>query len=418
MIVLLSILIVIVFFFLTNNPKFLFKESIHEDARIYHTRHCLVFYPNSAYGRKKAKQIARQEKGDKILDYSLVPYGDYYLVSYSDTYNYLADKQFNEIIIRDINDETKKIFLDYLRYDVKKDKSDLYYSSTFMDETSIENFVFDNLSYKVDKDNLNCYVEKYDINVEVPLRDLEKALGMNFGYEEKTYIKPTYIDTSGNHPIICLTFDDGPQFYYPKNESSSVKIVDALNSYDACGTFFVVGDCLNEESVWSEKEKKEFLSNSISRGNEYGSHTMSHDYLIGLTYEELNNTILGPNEILNKLTNYEMSLYRPTEGEFDYAVTSAQPYPAILWDVDSYDWDLADGNQIFNNLKDIELNNGDIIIFHDLYNSSADAIEKLVPYLLEKGYQLLTVSDMLEGLNINKYDLSYYYNYYPSPYYE
>ena len=64
----LLILIVLSFILLFSNPTFWFKKSIHEDAKKYTTKHCLVFYPNNDYGKKIAKEIAEGVKDDAIYD--------------------------------------------------------------------------------------------------------------------------------------------------------------------------------------------------------------------------------------------------------------------------------------------------------------------------------------------------------------
>lgn len=84
----LSILIILGFLLIFTNTKFWFKKSIHDDAKTYSTKHCLVFYPNSKTGKDMAKTIANENKNDMIFDYSLVPYGDYYLVNYGNGYSY------------------------------------------------------------------------------------------------------------------------------------------------------------------------------------------------------------------------------------------------------------------------------------------------------------------------------------------
>ena len=46
---------------------------------------------------------------------------------------------------------------------------------------------------------------------------------------------------------------------------------------------------------------------------------------------------------------------------------------------------------LVNNIKD-----GDIILFHDSYNSTVRAIEELLPILYSKGYQVMSVSELFE----------------------
>lgn len=419
MIAILSMLVVAGFLFLFTNPSFWFKKSIHEDAKKYATKHCLVFYPNNENGRKLAKQMAKDYEEDTILDYSLIPYGDYYLVSYGNGYEYFVDKEYNSFTIDSITDEGKKIIADYLRYNVKKYQPEKYYDAKFIEESYIDNINFEGATYDVKNENLRCRLVDYDIDILVPLKYMQKEIGMNFGYQDELYIKPTYIDLSPEHPVICLTFDDGPNFWYSPEESSSVSIVNTLYKYDATATFYVVGYMLDERDAWTDYQVYSFLKKSINNGNEYGSHTTGHDDLIDIaTADGITQTIGYPAEFLNDLVDYDVVTYRPPGGLFDDNVLNVQQYPAILWNVDSNDWVLKEPNDIYNEVLKYEYYDGDVVLFHDIYDETAAAIEKIVPALINKGYQLVTVKDMLNYAGIDTGKLQYYYNLNPSPYYE
>ena len=65
----------------------------------------------------------------------------------------------------------------------------------------------------------------------------------------------------------------------------------------------------------------------------------------------------------------------------------------VLWSVDSLDWKLRNTNRVVKRvLKDVE--DGDIILMHDLYPTTADAVERLAPYFVKKGFQLVTLDEM------------------------
>ena len=415
----LSALVIAGFLLLFTNPSFWFRKSIHEDAKKYSTKHCLVFYPDGNYGKEYAKYITKQSKDDRIYDYSLVPYGDYYFVSYGNNLGYFVDHDYNTLEITDISDDGKKIVADYLRYTIKKEQPDKYYNAEFLASTVFEKLDFSNIKYSIDGEYLKCNMPDYDVDIMVPLKYVQKELNMNFGYKDELYVKPVYIDRNPEHPVICLTFDDGPQFWYEPDESSSVKIVDTLYKYDANATFYVVGYCLDERDSWTDFQAYNFFKKSIANGNEYGSHTENHDNLVDFsTAEGVKNSINYPGEFLNDLVGYNMLTYRPPGGVFDDGVLKAQPYPAILWNVDSEDWISRDPDTIYQHVLDSKLVEGDIILFHDIYDETAEAVEKLVPELINEGFQIVTVKDMLAHENIDVGSLSYYYNLNPWPYYE
>lgn len=414
----LLVLVILGFLLIFTNTKFWFKKSIHDDAKTYSTKHCLVFYPNSKTGKDMAKTIANENKNDMIFDYSLVPYGDYYLVNYGNGYSYFVDKEYKDIVVSEVSDEGKRIISDYLRYWVKKQLPETYYNTSFINDSYIDNLNFEGVVYDVVGENLNCRFPNYDVDVLIPLRYIQKGINMNFGYPESLYRKPVYIDH--DHPVICLTFDDGPDFEYEMEESSSVDIVNTLYKYDATATFYCIGDNLSDRSAWTDYQAYKFLSQSINNGNEYGSHTQTHEYYMTeySSEEAIDNAINGPAKYFKQNLSYDCMSYRPPYGFFDDNTLAAQDYPAILWSLDSDDWKYDDAQSIYDKVFSVELLEGDIVLFHDVYDATAKAIEKIVPELIKQGYQLVTVSDMLKHEGIDITTLKYYYNLKPSPYYE
>ncbi len=75
--------------------------------------------------------------------------------------------------------------------------------------------------------------------------------------------------------------------------------------------------------------------------------------------------------------------------------------PMILWSLDTLDWKTRNTKKIFREVRK-EVKDGDIILMHDIYSTTADAVEKVVPWLQNKGYDILTVSELMErkGKNI------------------
>lgn len=243
----LSILVIAGFLFIFSNPSFWFKKSIHEDAKRYSTKHCLVFYPNNDEAKEYAKAMAKGVKDDIVYDYSLVPYGDYYLVSYGNGVEYFVDKEYNSISIDEISEKGQRIIGDYLRYTMKKQNPEAYYDAEFIASTTIDKIDFSNVTYEIKGENLKCYFPQYELDVLVPLKYMQTEIGMNFNYPNETYIKPVYIDPNPEHPVICLTFDDGPAFWFEPENNCSSRIVDVLYKYDANATFYTVGYALESE---------------------------------------------------------------------------------------------------------------------------------------------------------------------------
>lgn len=411
-IIILFLLMVIIIgaFLLFGNINFIGKKSIHTGAKKYQTRHCLAFYPDSNYGYKNAKALCKDRKDDRVFDYSLIPYGDYYLVSYGNDNKYFTDKNFDEIKVNTLDDEGKDILLDYLLYEIKKNEPDRYYNSSFLSSININDVDFDKIKYEIAGENLEVDFEEYGYICTIPIKYLQKQLDMNFGYPYDVYRKPVYIDDYEKHPIICLSFNDGPDLNRSLNESYSVKIVELLNRYDANGTFYLTGNALRNREVWADYQLYYFLRRSIGDGNTYGSLSEHRVDLTEIEDNDIHKEISGPIDYVLNLTSYRMNTYRPLSGQFDDTVLENQPVPAILWNIDSLDWFYESSQEIYQEVMDADKESGDIIIMHDIYEESYEALQKIIPELIDQGYQLLAIEDMLNAYNIKINNLKYFYN--------
>ena len=67
---------------------------------------------------------------------------------------------------------------------------------------------------------------------------------------------------------------------------------------------------------------------------------------------------------------------------------------AVLWDVDPCDWKVQNTQAVVSRvLKNFE--NGDIILLHDVCQSSVDAALELIDIMQAKGYEFATVDEIL-----------------------
>lgn len=390
------LLVGIIVFILNFNFKFVGKKSIHDDALTYKTKSCLAFYPNSEKGKDIAKNICDKALKDTIYDYALVPYGDYYLVSYHDGTKYYVDKEYKELVIDNINEDGKKIIADYLRYQLKKEEKDFAYTLEFLEESFYQNLDLSEVTYKVDGPDLLCHFPKYEADIRVPLKYMQSACNINLGYENELYHKPHYL--SRNRKMICFTFDDGPDM----SLKTSGQIVDTLYRYDSSATFYILGSRLGEKQI-------NFCKESVEKGMEYGSHTQSHKNLTKLSVSDVTNEIMTPYHDLydNEFGfGYQMKTFRPPYGAYSDTVRQATNLTAVLWNVDSKDWsyrtkyDAYDAVDVIYNevVKDADEN--DVVLFHDIYQTSVDAASKLITYYINQGYQIVNVSELMEVLGV------------------
>ena len=69
--------------------------------------------------------------------------------------------------------------------------------------------------------------------------------------------------------------------------------------------------------------------------------------------------------------------------------------PLVLWSVDPEDWRDSDIDRVVASVTE-HVQDGDIILLHDLYPSSASAALRIVDRLQERGFSFVTVEQLME----------------------
>jgi len=217
--------------------------------------------------------------------------------------------------------------------------------------------------------------------------------------EEQALINPEQQDTSEldyDKPVVALTFDDGPSKYTPE-------ILEVLRENNSKATFFVVGSSVDNY--------KDTLNQIINEGNEIGNHTYNHKDLTTVTNEELYKQVKGTDDLIYSATGYTPAIMRPPYGASDDELNKKILKPVIKWSVDTRDWENRNTEMIVNEILE-NVQDGDIVLMHDLYESTAEAAKIVIPELVERGYQLVTVSEMSEYRGISLTEGEQFYNMY------
>ncbi len=194
--------------------------------------------------------------------------------------------------------------------------------------------------------------------------------------------------------MVALTFDDGP--FTPVTTS----ILKTLKKYNAKATFFVVG---NRVPKSSDALKQEF-----ALGCQVASHTYEHKYLTGLSVKQIKEQVDKTNKMVAKYIGCPTTALRPPGGNVDARVRKHVGVPMICWDVDTEDWKSRDAKKVLKRCRSIT--DGNIVLMHDLYPSTAKAVKKLVPYLIKKGFQLVTVDELFYYKGITLENGKVYFN--------
>lgn len=185
-------------------------------------------------------------------------------------------------------------------------------------------------------------------------------------------------DVDGTKPMVALTYDDGPSIY-------TDSILDTFEEYGQRCTFFIVGDRIS----WNEDQARR----EAAMGCEQGNHTYSHNRLTDLTAEEMQEKLKGTDDELIRISGKPSTCLRPPEGKWNDTLKSVCGCPIILWSIDSRDWESKNADKICNQVIG-KVKDGDIVLMHDLYQATADATKRIVPSLIEAGFQLVTVEEL------------------------
>lgn len=191
-------------------------------------------------------------------------------------------------------------------------------------------------------------------------------------------------EESKEKKTIALTFDDGPS-------SFTGRLLDCLEKNNAKATFFMVGKEI--ESFPEEVKRMEEL------GCELGNHTYSHTDLTTLSAEEISNEIGTVDKLLYDLTGHGATVVRPPYGSINDNVRSTVGTPMMLWSVDTLDWETEDVQKIVDTVMS-SAEDGAVILMHDIFKTSVDAAEIIIPKLIKEGYELVTVHELAEKYGI------------------
>lgn len=200
----------------------------------------------------------------------------------------------------------------------------------------------------------------------------------------KKNISSRIIDPS--KPVIALTFDDGPSQY-------TEEIIQILVENEVNATFFVLGNKVDRY--------QDILRKSVQNGNELGNHSYNHQWLSHLSTEELIIQIEKTQKILQERIQYTPRYLRPTYGSITNRIRKNSELGIALWTVDTKDWKIHNVNRIVERAtKNVE--DGDIILMHDIFERSKSALKEIIPILKEKGFQFVTISELEEVKKIRK----------------
>ena len=258
--------------------------------------------------------------------------------------NYLNDYKDNE---------KDNILIDYDYYD----KDNMYYLTFYK-------YILENGKVNSNSDSFFINMDDNIVNkIDNTVYEFDFVTGRNVDSDKK---------------LVALTFDDGPNY-------NTNKILDILNKYHVPATFFVLGSRIKGNEYILEKMK--------SSGMEIGNHTYNHLLLTKYSKDKIKKEIDDTSDLIFEVTGKRPRLLRPSYGSFNKKIKSVSEMPIIIWDVDTLDWKYHNSKKITSRVVN-KVRDGDIVLMHDIYSATANALNSIIPILTDMGYSFVTVSDL------------------------
>ena len=246
----------------------------------------------------------------------------------------------NVIIDYDIYDNDNLYYLTFYKY---------FWNDNMVSDGS-DSFVIDTSNNSVSRINKTNY--EYDVVIN---RKIDKSKKM-----------------------IALTFDDGPNY-------NTSKVIDVLNKYDIKATFFVLGSrAINN---------KDILKKMVDSGMEIGNHTYNHLLLTKYDENKIRSEIEDTSEVIYSATKKRPKLLRPSYGSVNNKIKKVANMPIIIWDIDTLDWKYHNSKRITSRVVN-KVRDGDIILMHDIYSASLNALSNIIPILQDNGYEFVTIDEL------------------------
>lgn len=181
--------------------------------------------------------------------------------------------------------------------------------------------------------------------------------------------------------MVALTFDDGPHGTF------SDIILDVLEEYHSVATFFEVGR--------NARAYPDVLRRMAELGCEIASHSNVHHDLTTLSRDALLTDLGYADDAFVAATGTAPVLVRPPYGAVNKKVKNETGRAMVTWTVDTKDWSLRDSQKVIEYFQSYPDLDGEVVLLHSIHGSTAEAMKTVVPWLIEQGYQLVTVSELL-----------------------
>ncbi|KAK3115764.1 hypothetical protein LTR53_004584 [Teratosphaeriaceae sp. CCFEE 6253] len=189
--------------------------------------------------------------------------------------------------------------------------------------------------------------------------------------------------------IVALTIDDAPSSY-------TGEILEVLKANDAHATFFIIGDQV--------PGREDMMDSMVRQGHELGNHAMHDEPSVSLSSPDLYDQVLEVDDLIK--TAYRTvgktrteHFFRPGSGVFSQrilGVAASLGYKTVLGGIYPHDpfikyW-RVNAWHILSMLRP-----GAVIICHDRRSWTVPMLQRVLPEMRRRGYEIVTVSELLEA---------------------
>ncbi len=401
------LIIVFVFFLVIINQKEKYYNTYALDNKeIGEVRHYTnenddyiysIYYPKTEYEKINEyiesfykNEIESQKASDKqnilYMDYTIEEVAKQYIsvdlmfTRYNEKDDEVYTKQ--QLITYDIDEKEIMNVEDVFRnnYEVLFEENNIIIDGKYDNFNIKESEIVFNIDEQFISLNYDSFIDyneldNKELNPNAPEIDVINAMG----------------EVDPNKPMIAITFDDGP------TKENTLEIAKEIESYGGRATFFVIG-----QKVDGLKHVVEELHKN---GHQIANHSWSHKNMTKSKPKVTEDEISKTQNAIFEAIGEEPTMLRPP-----YGVTNKEAKNIIEnnrlqisnWTLDTNDWKSRDAKKVSKAILD-NVEDGDVILCHDLYNSSIEGVRMALPKLHERGYQFVTLEVLQEYRGTNIY---------------
>ena len=191
------------------------------------------------------------------------------------------------------------------------------------------------------------------------------------------------VKAENGEKLVALTFDDGPSGRFTR------RLLDGLEKRNIKATFLLCG--------YRMAQYPELTLRIHNSGHEIGLHGYSHKCMGSFCRQDAEEEIRKSMVLIPE--GCDVNFLRSPGGMSSRGVKAAAKdwdLSLLYWSVDPKDWATSDADaveqQVIRQVKD-----GDIILLHDMSDSSVEAALVIVDELLEEGFRFVTVSQLAKA---------------------